>query len=73
MIRRESFINKIRGLGYTYKTQQKRTTLWRQSGTTNFMSVPMRDWLTDEYVTSALRQAGCTKEEVEAFLASAKT
>jgi len=73
MIRRESFINKIRGLGYTYKTQQKRTTLWRQSGTTNFMSVPMRDWLTDEYVTSALRQAGCTKEEVEAFLASANT
>jgi hypothetical protein len=37
------------------------------------MSVPMRNWLTDEYVTSALRQAGCTKEEVEAFLASAKT
>jgi hypothetical protein len=31
------------------------------------MSVPMRDWLTDEYVTSALRQAGCTKEEVEAL------
>ncbi len=73
MIRRESFINKIRGLGYTYKTQQKRTTLWRQSGTTNFMSVPMRDWLSEEYVTSSLRQAGCTKEEIEAFLASAKT
>jgi hypothetical protein len=31
------------------------------------MSVPMRNWLTDEYVTSALRQAGCTKEEVEAL------
>lgn len=73
MIRRASFMNKIRALGYTYKGQQKRTTLWRQSGTTNFISMPMRDLLTDEYVQSALRQAGCSKEDIDSFLASAKS
>jgi hypothetical protein len=73
MVRRESFINKIRTLGYTYKTQQKRTYLWRQSGTTNYMSVPMSDWLEDEYVRSALRQAGCSKEDIKSFIASAKS
>ena len=73
MVRRESFINKIRTLGYTYKTQQKRTYLWRQSGTTNYMSVPMSDWLEDEYVRSALRYAGCSKEDIESFIASAKS
>ena len=73
MVRRESFINKIRTLGYTYKTQQKRTYLWRQSGTTNYMSVPMSDWLEDEYVWNALRHAGCSKEDIESFIASAKS
>jgi hypothetical protein len=73
MVRRESFINKIRSLGYTYKTQQKRTYLWRQSGTTNYMSVPMADWLEDEYVWNALRHAGCSKEDIEFFIASAKS
>jgi hypothetical protein len=73
MVRRESFINKIRTLGYTYKTQQKRTYLWRQSGTTNYMSVPMADWLEDEYVRNALRHAGCSREDIESFIASAKS
>ena len=73
MVRREAFINKIRTLRYTYKTQQKRTTLWRQSGTTNYISVPMRDWLEDEFVQHSLRQAGCTDEEIASFLASTKS
>jgi hypothetical protein len=73
MVRRESFINKIRELGYKYKTQQKRTYLYRQSGTTNYISVPMADWLEDEYIQNALRQAGCPKADIQSFLASAKS
>lgn len=72
MVRRESFVNKIRSLNYTYKSQQKRTYLWRKVGGTHYISVPMADLLEDEFVTSALRQAGCTDEDIHAFLASAK-
>lgn len=72
MVRRESFVNKIRTLKFTYKTQQKRTYLFRQSGTTNYISVPMKDLLEDEYVQNALRQAGCEKEEIASFLSAAK-
>jgi hypothetical protein len=35
MVRRESFQNKLRELNYTYKTKQKRTTLWRKVGGTH--------------------------------------
>ncbi len=73
MVRRESFINKIRALDFKYKTQQKRTYLYRQSGTTNYISVPMKDFLEDEYVQNALRQAGCGKEEIASFMSSAKS
>jgi len=72
MVRRETFINKIRTLGFKYKTQQKRTYLYRQTGTTNYISVPMADLLEDEYVQSVLRQSGCTAEEIKSFIASAK-
>lgn len=73
MIRRESFVNKIRTLKFTYKTQQKRTYLYRQSGTTNYIAVPMKDLLEDEYVQNALRQAGCTQDEISSFLSCAKS
>ena len=68
MVRRDTFINKIRELNYTYKTQQKRTTLWRQKGTTNYISVPMRDFLEDEYVISNLRQNGVSEKDVQTFM-----
>ena len=73
MVRRESFVNKIRTLKYKFKAQQKRTYLWRQAGTTNYISVPMCDFLEDDYVKNTLRQAGCSAEEIQAFLASAKS
>ena len=72
MVRRDSFINKIREHGYTYKSQQKRTYLWRKKGGTHHMSVPMAELLEDEYVTSVLGQAGCTRDEILAFIKSAQ-
>jgi hypothetical protein len=73
MVRREAFINKIRELRYTYKSQQLRTQLWRKRGGTHRMFVPLCDTLEDDYVTGALRQAGVPDLEVKSFLASAKS
>lgn len=72
MVRRDNFISKIRELKYSYKDQQKRTYLYRKTGGTHYISVPMADLLTDEYVTSTLRQAGCNDEEIRNFLTAAK-
>ena len=72
MVRREQFINEIGSLKYAYKGQQKRTYLYRKTGGTHYISVPMADLLEDEYVTSALRQAGEPPDSVKAFLASCK-
>ena len=72
MVRRDSFINKLRKLNYTYKSQQRRTYLWRKVGGTHYVSVPMAEMLEDEFVTSSLRQAGCQEEDIKAFLASCK-
>jgi len=71
MIHRDTYINKIRKMGYTYKTQQKRTDLWRKIGGIHFISVPRCDLLELDFVRSTLRQAGATTREIESFIASA--
>ena len=40
MIPRDSLINKLRALGYSYKDQQKRTDLYRKRGGTDVAFVP---------------------------------
>ena len=70
MIRRTTFINKIRELGFTFKREQRRTQLWRKSGTTDCISVPTKDLLDEVYVKSSLFQAGLSKDEVDAFFAA---
>lgn len=73
MIQRQRFIAKIRSLGYAYKSTQKRTYLYRKAGATHYMSVPMRDRLTETYIRSALRQAGCSDDDIRRFLADNAT
>lgn len=70
MIPRDTFINKLRSLGYVYKRRQKRTDQWRKSGGTHMIFVPLRQLLAERYVRSALNQAGCTVEEIEKFVAT---
>lgn len=72
MVRREAFINKIRELGYHYKSQQAHTQLWKKKGTTQRMFVPLASLLEDDYVIGALRQAGVSDHEIKSFLAAAK-
>jgi hypothetical protein len=71
MLSRNSFINKIRELGYTFKTKQKRTELWRKKGGTHCIMVPLRNDLEESFVVSSLRQAGISDEEIQAFIRSA--
>lgn len=73
VISRQHFVNKIRSLGYVYKTRQKRTDLWRKTGGTHYISVPQNEYLEDEFVISSLRQAKCTDEDIKTFIASAKS
>jgi hypothetical protein len=73
MVLRETFINKIRELGYKYKDTQKRTYLYRKAGSTHYISVPMKDKLDDVYVQSTLAMAGLSAEEIRSFMASAKS
>lgn len=73
MVHRESFVNKIRELGYSYKSQQLRTQLWKKKGSTQRMFVPLAKLLEDDYVIGALRQAGVPENEIRSFLASAKS
>jgi hypothetical protein len=73
MVHRETFINKIRSIGYAFKTETKRAYLWRKKGSTHFIYVPKTEILEDDFVKSSLWQAGCTKEEIEGFVSSAKS
>ncbi len=73
MIHRSQFISKLRELNYTYKTRQKRTELYRKKGGTHYVSVPLADLLEEEFVTSSLRQSGCTADEINSFLTSCKS
>jgi hypothetical protein len=70
---REQFINKIRALGYSFKRQAKRVQLYRKQGGTHRIAVPQSDLLEDEFVESALKQAGCPPAEIRAFLSASKS
>mgnify|MGYP001233854745 CR=1 FL=1 len=72
MVRRDTFINKIRELGFSYKSQQAHTQLWKKKGTTERMFVPLAKLLEDDYVAGALRQSGELESDIRTFIASAK-
>ena len=68
MVRRSHFINKIRELGYVYKSTHKRSFLYRKRGDTHRLFVPLSEYLDETYVRSALHQTGCEEEEIEQFI-----
>lgn len=73
MVHRDSYINKIRELGYVYKSQQKRTQLYRKKGGTHRIFVPLCQLLEDEFIMCTLRQAGLNDEDIKTFMACAKS
>jgi hypothetical protein len=68
MILRNTFLNKIRALDYTLKSETKRVHIWRKKGGTHFITVHKTDKLEDEFVKSALAQAGMKDLEIKAFI-----
>jgi hypothetical protein len=70
MISERSFVNKPRSLDYTHHEQKKRVDIWRRKGGVHYQAVPRGDELDEIYVESALRQAGLSREETQAFIES---
>jgi hypothetical protein len=69
MILKDTFVNKIRALGYTFKSQHKRIRIWRKTGGSHRIFVPLCKLLEDEYVRSQLNQTCLmTREEIEQFI-----
>ena len=72
MATREQVINKIKEMGYRFKRNAWRVTIFKKAGGTHRIEVPVRDIISDEWVWSTFRQAGLSKEEIESFLRQAR-
>ncbi len=70
MVRRDTFLNKIRELDYTLKSETRRVHIFRKKGGTHYITLHKCDKLEDEFVRSSLAQAGVKHAEIEAFIAS---
>lgn len=68
-----SLVSKLRELGYVYRDQKKRVDLWSHPATLHRIAIPRRSRIDDDLVRSMLRQAGRPGDEIEKFIASAKT
>ncbi len=73
MVPKQNFINKLRELGYYYKSTQKRTELWRKKGGTHHLFIPFNTALDEETAASLLNQAGCLAPDIAAFISATKT
>lgn len=70
MVRRDTFVNKIRDLNYTLNNETKRVHIFRKKGGTHYITVKKCDKLEDDFVRSALQQAGLTLKDAESFIAN---
>jgi hypothetical protein len=70
VIPKQHFVNKLREIGYTYKTTLKRVDLYRRG--THFIPVRRSDNLSEEFCAASLRQALCAAQEIRDFIAAAK-
>lgn len=68
VIRREHFCNKLKELGYRYKRETDRVSLWKKPGNPSFVTVPRRDLVDEDYVRATLRMSGCNRQDIETFI-----
>ncbi len=66
MATRECVINKLKSVGYRFKRDAWRVTVFKRE--THRVEVPKRDILSDDWVRQAFRQAKIPSEEIETFL-----
>jgi hypothetical protein len=74
MVPTTTFVNKITALGYTLNDETKRVRIFRKKGSDPPHYIPVRkcDKLEDDFVKSALRQAGLTQADIEQFVSDYK-
>ncbi len=70
MATREQVINKIKKVGYRFKRDAWRVSIFKKE--THRISVPKRNIIADEWVVSTFRQAGIPNQEIEEFLRQCK-
>ena len=72
MIPRKSFIRKLRNLGFRYKTQLKRTELYKRPKRRNHFSdlvyVPRSKTLDKDYVRQVFQKCGVPQDEIDSFI-----
>jgi hypothetical protein len=70
MILRTTFQNKIRDLQYTLFQETKRVHIWRRKGSDppHYITIHKTDKLEDEFVKSALHQAGMLDADIRVFI-----
>lgn len=65
-VSREHLINKLRELGYKFKRDCWRVSMYKRG--THRVEVRKRDFLDEDAVRSMLRQCGQSPEEIDAFI-----
>ena len=69
MIPRGRLINKLEELGFRYVSSLSRNDLFKKIGSgIRYASIPRHDLLEDETVREVLRHAGCSQDEIGAFI-----
>ena len=71
MLRREAVIAKLRDIGYRFKKDAWRVSIFTRG--THRSMVPKKDLLEQETVCHLLRQAGQTPEQIRDFIAAARS
>jgi hypothetical protein len=70
---REHLINKLRELGFTFRRDCDRTSMWVRSGDGQRVFLPRTSTVKDENVFAILTQAGVNETEIRRFLAASKS
>jgi hypothetical protein len=71
-VRRDQFVNKLRELGFRFKSQHDRIDWWRRPSDGKEVPVRRRDLLPVAAVVSQLRQVGVREDEIRGFVEAAR-
>lgn len=69
-VRTEHVQNKLRAMGYTFKKQASRATIWKKPGVFAPVHLPRRDLLHLTEARSILMNAGCSEDDFVEFVRS---
>lgn len=68
MIPRVAFCNKLSDLGFRYKRETDRVCLYKKPGNPDYVTVPRRDLIDEDYVATTLKRQGVSEEDAKRFV-----